>query len=342
MAAKGINDNDWTQSLFVTKTDINSVTRVTIPKNMESFTDSLFMIAILKVFQIKNYVPVLSEKELPKAVLDTKEGAFFAGFVAASLRPTTGEFNQGSSKFAKGIRAHQTYSVEMSRGKATHLRTGGMSKLTERLSRMKGFTQEYWGLRGTLATLFKSLPASRVTNLNTYVLSKNELLKQVKTRLQYENGGCYRPEEIAYLGGKYQEARGALTAFLDTLGNPTDQLANNFGELYARVKTRIDSADNEIKGNLAARARILFPQDKKKSTQMWAKKPLIEKLADLSEEKLAIFAPETLPGIQGLPAERADKEPALRYISRRYPTIADNEPKKDVVLSWFNLVEDLS
>jgi hypothetical protein len=338
MAARGINDTDWTSSMFVVKNDSGSV-KITVPKNIEVFSDSLLMMSILKICEIKGYQPVLSENELPKSVLETKEGAFFAGYVLASTRHETGEMNSGSSKFAKGEKAFQTYSVEKAYGKARHLKTGGQAKLTERLSAMKGFTQAYWGLRGSVVALFKSLRPSVVTNLETYVLSKNELLKNVKTKLQCENGGCFRSEELMYLSNRYSNAKASLNAFLARLDNPTEDLAKRFDEVYAPVKTIVDRADSEIKANLASRARILFPQDKKKATVQWSKKPLSEKLQDLDEEKKLVFKPESLPGITVTPVVRKESDQLETFLEEKYD-LDDDEPVRGVVFSWYTNFEE--
>jgi len=339
MAARNINDTDWTSSLFVVKQE-DGLNKVTVPKNIETFSESLLMMSILKIFELKQYQPVLSTKELPKAVLETKEGAFFAGFVSAALRETTGPMSDGTSKYAKGVRAFQTYSVEKVHGKARHLKTGGLTKVTERLSSMKGFTQEYWGLRGSVVTIFKSLRPVQVTDLETYMLSKNELLKNIKTKLQSENGGCYRPEEMNYLSSKYQGTKDSLNMFLSRLERPTEDLAKNFDAQYAVVKSQVDAADSEIKANLAARARILFPQSKRKQDINWAKKPLIEKLTDLSEDKLSVFRPETLPGIATNPLERPEGMSLQRFIQGRYTEALANSQAKDVILSWYSNFEE--
>jgi hypothetical protein len=339
MAARGINDSEWTDSLFVVKQDGNTQ-KVTVPKNIEVFTDSLIMMSLLKIFEIKQWQPVLSSKELPKAVLETKEGAFFAGFVSGALRKETGPINDGTSKYAKGVKAYQTYSVEKAYGKARHLKTGGMTKITERLSVMKGFSQEYWGLRGSIVTLFKSLAPATVTHLETYMLSKSELMKNIKTKLHYQNGGCYRPEELSFLATKYTVAQNALSSFIATLDNPTEDLAKRFDQLYSPVKTLVDTADNEIKANLASRARILFPQDKKKSTIAWVKLPLVEKLLSLSEDKKKAFYPETLPGVVVAPELRSEYDDLESFVSARYPQTANNESIKELVFSWFAHYEE--
>jgi hypothetical protein len=280
-------------------------------------------------------VPTLSSVELPKAVLETKEGAFFAGFVSGSLRDKTGPIESGSTKYSRGVRAFQIFSVEKTQGKSRHLKTGGLDSLTERLSSMKGFTQAYWGLRANLVTLFKSLKPITVSDLGTYVKSKEELQKTIKTRLHFENGGCYRPEELSYLSDRYSATKGMLNAFLARIERPDDELAAHFDELYAPVKTAIETADNEIKANLASRARILFPNDNKKRTQTWAKKPLSEKLSDLSDDKKKEFMPETLPGISALPIPvEGDTNERNNAIRRRYSG-SQSQLIQEVVLSWY-------
>jgi hypothetical protein len=311
---------------------------VTVPKNIEDFRTSTMMMAILKIFELKEWIPALSTKELPSAVLETKEGSFFAGFVSGATRQKTGSLESGTSKYNRGIRAFQTYCVERKFGKTRHLRTGGLDSLNKRLSEMKGFTTTYWGLRSTITALFKSLPVREVSDLSSYVRSKEELLKTIKTRLACENGGCYRPEELRFLSAKYNSAKETLNAFLARIERPDEELAAHFDELYAPVKTSVDAADNEIKANLASRARILFPNDNKKKSQQWAKKTLSEKLLDLSEDKLKEFMPETLPGVMALPVpvEGESLDQRNQAIRSRSARNADNERAMEVVTSWFS------
>jgi hypothetical protein len=332
--ARNMTNTNWTETLFVSNKK-GDQTFVTVPKNIEDFRDSLMMMSILKAYELKQWIPSLSSVELPKAVLDTKEGAFFAGFVAAATCEQTGQLHDASTKYGRGIRAFQLFSVEKKVGKLRHLKTGGMEALTERLSNMKGFTQMYWGMRGSLVTLFKSLKPVKATDLKTYVKSKEELLKTVKTRLHYENGGCYRPEELTYLADRYQSQKGGLNAFIARLERPDESLAERFEEIYAPVKTMVETADNEIKANLAARSRILFPNDNRKQTQTWIRKPLSEKLAGLSDEKLKEFLPETLPGIIAKPVPiSGDVRKRNSLLGHRYDTVKD-ELAMGVVTSWY-------
>jgi hypothetical protein len=334
--ARNVSNTEWNKTIFVSHKE-GDRTMVTVPKNIEAFRTSTMMMSILKIFEIKNWIPALSTEELPVAVLETKEGAFFAGFVSGTLRPTTGALETGTSKYSRGLRAFQIYCVEQRYGRSRHLRTGGMDSLTKRLSEMRGFTSSYWGLRSTITSLFKSVPVNKVTDLHTYVRSKEELLKTVKTRLACENGGCYRPEELRFLAAKYNSAKEKLNSFLARIERPDEELAQHFDELYAPVKTVVEAADNEIKANLASRARILFPNDNKKKTQQWVKKTLAEKLSDLSEDKLQEFMPETLPGIMALPVEVAGNvQQRQNAIRQRYARCADDERAQEVITSWFS------
>jgi hypothetical protein len=332
--ARNINTSNWSETIFTSKIESNG-TFVTVPKNIEEFRDSLMMMSILKIFELKQWIPVLSEKELPKAVLETKEGAFFAGFVAASTREFTGPCEPGTSKYNRGVRAYQLFCIEKKFGKASHLRSGGLEAISARLSEMKGFTQAYWGLRSTVTTLFKSLKPIEVSDLHTFVKSKEELLKSIKTRLHFENGGCFRPEELRYLSERYNSVKETLNAFLRRIERPDEELAQHFDELYAPVKTAIDRADSEIKANLASRARILFPNDNKKRTQQWVKKPLAEKILDLSEDKRKEFLPETLPGVlvRPVPVE-GNTQQRNKAILQRYAG-NDGQAAQEVILSWY-------
>lgn len=334
MLARNISVTNWAESLFVPNQS-GDMTYVTVPHNIEEYRDSLMMMSILKLYEAKRWVPSLSSTSLPRAVLETKEASFFAGFVSASLRRETGECETGSTKYARGIRSFQTFSVEKAYGRARHLKTGGLDNITEKLSSMKGFTKEFWGLRGAIVTLFKSVNPARVTRLDTFVKSREELLKVVKTRLQSENGGCFRPEELRFLSERYQSTKQELNTFLGRLEHPNEELAQHFDELYAPIKTNIDRCDNEIKANLASRARILFPNSNKKGIQRWLQKSLVEKLSDLSEDKLKEFLPETLPGITAQAIEIVgEQQQRFQLITRRYHAVGD-PTAQEVIASWY-------
>jgi len=252
---------------------------------------------MLKIFESKTWIPVLSESDLPSGVLETKEGAFFAGFVAASLRKETGPMETGTTKYSKGFKSYQTFCVEKAYSKSVHLRTGGMDKITERLSNMKGFTKDYWGLRGAIMSLFKSIKPIKVTDLQTYMKSKNEISKSIKTKMPFRNGGVFRVEEIAYLDSIYTKSTEELEQFLATLNEPSEELAKNFEAYYTRVRVSVNRVESEVKPIMAARSRILFPDSKKKKDIKWRDQPLIEKLATLDEKHLVHFRPQSLPGI---------------------------------------------
>jgi hypothetical protein len=297
MESRAVKDSDWKDSLFILKREGNT-TYVTIPKNLESFADNLFMIALLKHMINRRWILQVSTKELPTSVFETSEAAYFAGFVAQSCLETTGECIKGISKFSKGARAFQTFSIEKKYGKQSYLRTGGMDSLLKRLSVMAGFTKDYWGLRGTIAAIWREATPCRVTNLETYLRPKQEILKVIKTKLAYENGGLFRPEEIAYLDEKYADTKQAITQFVNRLDKPSEDLATNFDKEYAKVKTLVDQCDNAMKTIGASRAKTLFPQGKKKKDINYRKKQLAEKITDIeSDEILISFLPEALPGI---------------------------------------------
>jgi hypothetical protein len=336
IAARNIDAKEFKDSIFVTNVR-DGITYVTVPKNVESYMGNLLFISILKCFETRGWIITLSEKELPKAVLETKDGAFFAGFVAQSLQSTTGRLNDGATKFDKGARAHQIFSVETSHKNQTHLRTGGIDKVTKKLSEMKGFTQAYWGLRGTIASIFKTVKTNTVTDLGSYLKPKGELVKIMKTKFAYENGGVFRAEEITYLSSRYSQHKRALTELLARLDHPDDNLARDFPDLYANVRAGINASDNEIRPIEAARARVLFPSSKKKAAQRFAKKALTEKLIELTNEQKINMKPESLPGIVFGPAQTDAPVGTAHWLSAHYGDVDDTI--QDVCFSWYSSFE---
>jgi len=332
--ARSVGTTDWNKTLFLSHNKDGKV-YVTVPKNIETFMENLLMISILKLFEYKNWIPVLSETELPSAVLETKDGAFFAGFVGAADLLETGPMNTGTSKYSKGAKAYQLYCVQKAFGKSTHLRTGGMDKLRGILTEMKGFTKNYWSFRQTIINLFNEIPVARVTHLETYMKSKADIMKGIKTKLAYDNGGVYRPEEIAYLNDYFRTEKRQLEEFLLLLDHPSRDLAENWQQRYGVVATALKRVDEACRATGAARARVLFPSDKRRATLQFLKLSLTEKIQTFAPERKALFAPETLPGISAVgDARPQDAIGSHAWIQGMYPDI-QQDTGVAVLSTWY-------
>lgn len=299
------------------------------------------MKAIVKLLEQRNWVPVLSATSLPPAVLETKDGQFFGGFVAASLRDTTGAMETGKSKYSKGLKAYQTFCVQKKYGKCVHLATGGMDKVIDILAtKMAGFTKNYWGLRSSIIALFKDIRVIPVDNLASFMRSRTEIEKGIKTKFLYENGGVFRPEEIAYLSARFTAQKEAHATFMEKLSSPTDEFARGFQDEYARIAAMVKQADDQVRITYTARSRILFPTDKKKATLRFLKLSLPEKILTLSKTKRGPFLPESLPGIvqDGEPPANAQYG-SIAWRQGAYPS-AYEVGAADVVNSFFNSLPD--
>jgi hypothetical protein len=200
---------------------------------------------------------------------------------------------------------------------------------------MKGFTQAYWGLRGTIASLIKSVNTSRVTNLETYLLPKSELLKVVKTKFAYQNGGVFRPEEIAYLDVRYASHKTALDEFLNRLDHPDAALARDFQTLYSQIRARIKKCDDEIRNTETQRARQLFPSGEKKSQKRFKQMSLTEKIATFTPERKIHFKPESLPGIIFINSDTNADVGTETWLIAHYGLEADDNTRA-TCLSWYS------
>jgi hypothetical protein len=302
---------------------------------VESFADNLFMITLIQLCVVKGWYIQLSSKELDTSVLDSTESAFFAGFIAAASCKETGTYAKGTTKYSKGVASYQTFCVEKKFGKVNYLRTGGMDNLLLRLSQMKGFTKDYWSLRGTLAAIFKSIDPVPVTDLKSYMLPKNEVMKHIKTKLPYENGGLFRTEEIAYLGERYATKKQISAQFMLKLDNPTEQFIIDFDKEYAPVKTAFESVEREVKLLAVNRSKLLFPTGTKKSQLKFKSMNINDKLSTLDEEKLRIFEPESLPGISK--SGKSDGEVGTtEWMEEVYKISSANTQGTEVITSWYN------
>jgi hypothetical protein len=333
MESRMIKDDKWSDTLFILREEGNQKL-ITLPKNIESFADNLFMIAIVKLCVLMNWTIQLSTKDMPTAVVDSPENAFIAGFIAGASLKVTGARVKGSTRFTKGIQAFQTFSVEKEMGKQPHLRTGGMDALLQRLSLMKGFTKDYWGIRGSLAALFRQIPPVKVSEIQTFMLPKSDIMKAIRTKLSFENGGLFRSQEIAYFNERYAANIQTIRAFNASLDTPSEDLAKTFTTKYAAVKTLIDSIDSSVKLIAINRSKILFPEGKKKAITKFKAKPLLEKIELLEEDKRVPFLPESLPGISR-DGTSQHAEGTITWKRAVYSSYT-SESAKEIIDSWWS------
>jgi hypothetical protein len=184
-------------------------------------------------------------------------------------------------------------------GKNTgHLKTVDHN-IGSKLATMKGFTKDFWGTRAAISGLFKLIPRGKWSHKSTYLKSKQQLEEDIiKRRLPFENGGVFTPAEITYFRDYYQEVSDCLEEFKHRLENPDDDLADHFWEYYAQVTRKVKAIETDLNSVIAGRAQILFrSQSRKKKDQEWAKRPLQDKIRELSLEQLKKFSPCLLPGI---------------------------------------------
>lgn len=292
------------------------------------------MISLLQLCVVKQWKIQLSSKELDHSVFESNEGAFVAGFIAGSMMKKTGPYTNGTTRYSKGIASFQTYSVEKKFGKVPWLRTGGMDNLMSRLSGMKGFNKDYWGLRGTLAAILKSVDPIEVSDIKTYFLPKSEVMKHIKTKLPYENGGLFRSEEIAFLSAGFSGVKDELNEFLMKLEHPTEEFILNFQSEYAPIKSAIERAESRVRLLAVNRSKELFPPGKKKSIMKFKAQSLEDKLETLGEDKPHLFAPESLPGIKSI-GESKKKPGSQAWRAEVYSSVYQNPLARDVVDSWY-------
>jgi hypothetical protein len=292
------------------------------------------MITLLQLCSLLKIKVQLSTASMETSVFESSEAPFFAGFVAAASGIETGSYYKGSTRYSKGYSSFQTFSVEKAYGKVPWLRTGGMDNLLMRLSVMKGFTKDYWGIRGSLAALFRMVKPVKVTDLRSYFMPKSEVMKHIRTKLPFENGGLFRPSEIAYLSQRYHEAKTQIDSFLVELDNPSEEFIKKFSQRYAPVKTIVESVEREVRLISVNRSKVLFPQGQKKSIIAFKKKSLEDKIEILMEKHESLFTPESLPGISKDTTSQKVWG-STEYLSESYKIMAKNELASEVIESWY-------
>jgi hypothetical protein len=142
---------------------------------------------------------------------------------------------------------------------------------------MKGFTKDYWAIRGSIAAILKTIKPIEVDDLKTFMLPKSEIMKTIRTKLPFENGGLFRTEEISYLNTRYSAVSRLIMEFTSKLDNPTEEIAKDFSIEYNPVKIAVERVEKEIKLLTVNRSKILFPAGKKKSIVKFKSKSLEEK-----------------------------------------------------------------
>jgi hypothetical protein len=174
--------------------------------------------------------------------------------------------------------------------------------------------------------------------------SKEELIKGIHTQLSWRNRGVFRNEEIAYLDSLFHNATEALTGFINKLSHPDSQLAENYDDEYATVRSAVKNCEMRVAGLINRRAAIVFiPNSKKKKDIEYNKKKLLEKLTMIeAKDKITAFVPTSLPGI-GTKKTIADlfKVLSLSELETSYEVQGD-ELAVEVCTSWNQFLSGLS
>jgi hypothetical protein len=338
IAARGIDDSKG-KNPFTTYTS-EGRTNFVLPKNYEDHGKNVFFISMVAVAVKLGYYLVLGETSVPAAVLNTDEGHFFAGYVNQALASVTGARKTGASKFSKGEQAFQLYCVDTHYKNTRHLRHGGHEKLSRRLSSLKGFTKEWWSTRNHIITLFKALPAKPVTELETFVVSQEELRKLMKTSYSWDNRGIFREEEIAYLKSRYSSMVAEYENFVASTKVPSEALCRSFDALYETAVNPIRRCEQEISAAINLRSQFLFLNSKKKKDIEWNKTKLLDKIEKISDEsKFSRFMPDSLPGIRRIKALPNIMEAVPQnQITQYWGFPDDNQDAANVCESWNNFV----
>jgi len=338
-AARGIKDSDWRKSVFTTHQEGNR-TIFLVPKNLESYSDNLLMIALLQAVSLLGYTIQPSETEVPTAVLKTTDGEYFCGYVAQAMKEFTGPREKRTSKFYRGVLSFQCSSLRKAVGdRRMHLfdveHTPG-----RKLAEMSGFTKDYWGLRGSISSIFSALTPNKWNEEATYLLPK-EILEQkvVRRKLPFDNGGVYTPEEILYFKDYFAKEVKQVENFHASLAVPTNTLAREFWNLYDPVQTALKGISAAIGNVYISRARIAFPVNKGKKNIAFLKLSLREKLrSEISEDNLEEWSPNQLPGWNKvIKKEYADKHD-LSLIRQKYGLLPEMDDLRFAVAERYESI----
>lgn len=306
-----------------------------LPHNLRDFAKNTLMISILKAAEAKGYELETSlTLELPQNVLKTDETDFVAGYVFQAIQPELGNHLSGTSKFAKGQRAYQRSCIDRYYSKSRHLVRGGDRNLEERFGKMS-FTQAYWSIRTRLVSLFKSLPKKQPTTLVSYLKSRQELEKLIHTQVTWHNRGVFREEEITYLDHRNKTALSDLESFRNLLSNPTERIAAHFEEEYAPVRKGLSDAEAEVSAIISRRSALLFIPGKKKRDLEFNQRRLLDKLSTFTKQsEMALFMPNTLPGISLNVTTVNSMSPLSDELLERTYGVDGNVQAVDVCTSW--------
>jgi hypothetical protein len=129
--------------------------------------------------------------------------------------------------------------------------------------------------------------------LETYVLSKQELLRRViKSKFPWENNGIYLPEETLFIKNRISKDFEAYNKFIASLDNISEDLAKNFWEYYDLAYRPLSRHVDFYSSLLNRRAIYLFPVSNRKTDKIFSQLPLSKKLEQLPSTVLQkVFDP---------------------------------------------------
>jgi hypothetical protein len=335
MSARGLRSTNSARVFTVYTRDGTNI--FVLPNNLRDFENNLLFISILKAATLKGYTLETSIQEgVPEKILKTEDADFAAGYVYAASQETIGTYVTATSKFAKGQQAYQRSCIDRHHRSKKHLKCDGDSKLTDRFSKMKSFTKDYWSMRTSILNLFKSIRKLVPGELVSFLKSSQELEKMIHTSIDWQNRGVFRAEEVLYLNELHEDSLSLLNNFRDRIRNPNERLATHFTEDYTVVRTSLKAAEAQTGTIMNRRAAVLFKANaKKKADVEWNKLKLLEKIASFEDPaKVAHFIPSSLPGIK---CTRTQINVMLPLPDTELFTVFDDDDDDhahDVITSW--------
>jgi len=344
-SARGVKESDWKKNLLVPHKEEDGQIYVPIPKNIGDHSDNLLMITILKIVQEKEWKTIPSDIEVPLAVLKSEKNMFFAGYVAKSYDDEIGPRIKASNQYERGMLSAQTDAVLHHIGKRNgHIRRTDHT-FGKVLAEMRGFTNQYWGLRGAISRLFHDLPKPKISkeHSHTFMLSGGELIgKIVRKTLPYSNGGIFRKEELAYFNSMWAKTNEQLMEIHKLCNRPTSVFANEFWERMDLLSDKVKEIEKQTGTVYAQRAKYLFRTGSKKKVDIkWTKMSLDDKLSETSPDELRrLFSPLDLPGFPKTAGTIGENSLDDQYLADKY-RIRDDDPYCHEKLALSATYEDL-
>lgn len=343
----GLADNEYLSQAFgYTETKIDGVKRlrVALPNNLEQFADEQLVIALIHMLDKLDVEYVISSADLSSKVFsfDRSKKQEIVGYISLLSQDMIESFPTEGGSFGKGRRAAiADYLTDHRHTQAWFKNIG---------ANLNGIFTSLVGIRCPNRDFFARIKALIIRRrkeikakcLSIFLKTKEQLRQEViKTKLPFENGGLYTPEEISYFKNHFKEQIDKYNSWIDKIPSMSDDQVSKFDQEYKAAKAPLKPLIDICDTISDLRKPVLYQLGKKsKMATKYNKLSISEKIEKMDpQEYIRLFCVERVLG-QPFKFDFKYQNTYVDFSLKSDKTEAEAEYSTRAIMAALDLLED--